>query len=614
MTKFVTAALGFVVSIAVGVGLAEAHDRAPEPIMTSETIDSLRDHGVGSQATDGAGEEVEGTLEILHEDREDGSSHYRHFLSTRDGKRLSLEGVQHPDLLTGDGVRVRGVRSGQTLQLQTTSAQNLEVVQYAPVSNTLGLQKIVILMVNFSNDPSHPATIDSVKLDMARSDAFFRENSYGQTWLSVDVFGWYTLPIANTNCDEWSIKASADQAASASGVNLAAYTRRVYLFPWTSNCQFSGMGTVGGSPSTAWINGPEQLFVIDHELGHNLGLWHSHSISCPPAVLGPTCTTLDYGDSTDTMGGSGGHYNAFQKQRLGWLGYGVSPPITSVQSSGTYTIAAYEAPGTTPKALKIQRGPASAQAFFFVELRTPAGLDAFLPSSGVFIHMASDNNSNSSYLLDMTPETQFAWYYEFLAVGKGFTDPASGITIQTVSANGTSATIAVTMGGVPSTPTALVGVGPQLTWTAGTPTTQTGFVVERAAGPTATFASIATTTAPNYLDPSGVGGQCYRVRATNAAGMSGPSNVTCAPSLGEITLTITGHSPIGREMTFAGTLTGSTSLSATIDGTAIAAKYIMVDRVRKTWTVKATALFMGPHTFAVAAGSVVVSTSFTVPK
>ncbi len=613
MTKFVTAALGLVVSMAVGVGLAGAHDKAPEPSTTSETTNSLRDHGVGSQANDGVGAELEGTLEILHEDREDGSSVYRHFLSTHDGKRLSLEGVHHPDLLTGDQVRVRGVRSGQTLKLQATSAQNLEVVQFAPLSNTFGLQKVVILMVNFSNDTSHPATIASVKLDMERSDAFFRENSYGQTWLSVDVFGWYTLPMANTSCAEWSIKANADQAATAAGVNLSAYTRRVYLFPWTSDCQFSGMGTVGGSPSTAWINGPEQLFVVDHELGHNLGLWHSHSISCPPAVLGPTCTTLDYGDSTDTMGGSGGHYNAFQKQRLGWLGYGVSPPITSVQSGGTYTIAAYEAPGTTAKALKIQRGPASAQAFFFAELRTPVGLDSFLPSSGVFVHMASDNNSNSSYLLDMTPETQYAWYYEFLAVGKSFTDPASGITIQTVSANGTSATIAVSMGGGPSIPTSLAGVGPQLTWKPGTPTTQTGFVVERATGPMASFAPIATTTAPNYLDPSGVAGQCYRVRATNAAGTSDPSNVACAAAGGG-GLTIGPNPPIGREMTFRGTITGSTSLSATIDNVAIAAKYIVVDGTRKTWTVKVMALFKGPHTFTVASGASTVSTSFTVLK
>ena len=374
---------------------------------------------------------------------------------------MSLEGVQHPDLLTGDRVRVRGVKSGRKVQLATTSAANLEVLQYAPVANTFGLQKAVILLVNFSNDQSRPTTTSSVQLSMARSDAFLRENSYGQTSLSVDVFGWYTLPIANTNCPNWSIKSYADQAAIAAGVNLAAYTRRVYLFPWSAACAFSGMGTVGGTPSSAWINGAQNLGVIDHELGHNLGLYHSHSISCPAGVVsGPTCMTLEYGDSVDAMGASGGHYNAFQKQRLGWLDHGVSPPITRVQSTGTHTIEAYEAPGTAPKALKIQRGPASAQAFLFVELRTPTGFDSHLPSIGVFVHSASDNDSNSSYLLDMTPETQFGWYYEFLAVGKSFTDPVSSVTIQTVSANGTSATIAVTMAGaLPSPPTALAGVG-----------------------------------------------------------------------------------------------------------------------------------------------------------
>jgi hypothetical protein len=154
-----------------------------------------------------------------------------------------------------------------------------------------------------------------------------------------------------------------------------------------------------------------------------------------------------------------------------------------------------------------------------------------------------------------------------------------------------------------------------LTWTPGAPTTQTGFVVERAAGLTAAFASIATTTAPSYLDASGVAGQCYRVRATNAVGTSAPSNVACAttPPLG-ITLTITTNSPIGREMTFSGTLTGSTTLSATIDDVAVVAKYIVVDKIRKTWTVKVTGLLKGPHTFTVAAGTLAVSRSFTVLK
>ena len=67
-------------------------------------------------------------------------------------------------------------------------------------------------------------------------------------------------------------------------------------------------------------------------------------------------------------------------------------------------------------------------------------------------------------------------------------------------------------------------------------------------------------------------------------------------------------------MTFGGTLTGSTTLSATIDNIAIAAKYIVVDRNRKTWTVKVAGLVKGPHTFTVASGPVAASTSFTVLK
>ena len=106
------------------------------------------------------------------------------------------------------------------------------------------------------------------------------------------------------------------------------------------------------------------------------------------------------------------------------------------------------------------------------------------------------------------------------------------------------------------------------------------------------------------------------MRATNAGGTSGPSNVACAPPPppGDVTLTITTQSPIGREMTFGGTLTGSTSLSATIDGIALAARYIVVDKTRKTWTVKASGLLQGPHTFTVASGTLAVSKSFTVLK
>ena len=131
------------------------------------------------------------------------------------------------------------------------------------------------------------------------------------------------------------------------------------------------------------------------------------------------------------MGGGVGHYNAFQKQRLGWLDFNLSPPITMVQSSGAYLIDAYEMPGTAPKALKIARGTTGQS--FFVELRRPVGWDADLSRTGVFVHLASDDQPDSSDLLDMTPGTSSLSDDAFLDVGKSFTDPVSGITVTTLS-------------------------------------------------------------------------------------------------------------------------------------------------------------------------------------
>ena len=49
------------------------------------------------------------------------------------------------------------------------------------------------------------------------------------------------------------------------------------------------------------------------------------------------------------MGANAGPFNAFQKERLGWLGFGVSPPITKVTQSGAYPLDDYEGLGTSPK-------------------------------------------------------------------------------------------------------------------------------------------------------------------------------------------------------------------------------------------------------------------------
>src|SRR6202040_3472202 len=99
---------------------------------------------------------------------------------------------------------------------------------------------------------------------------FDLENSYGQTWLTGDVFGWYTIALSSTVCDYSTLATQAKSAAAAAGVNLSNYPRHVIAFP-DNACGWWGLGTVGGNPSTAWINGSFELMVVGHEMGHNFG-------------------------------------------------------------------------------------------------------------------------------------------------------------------------------------------------------------------------------------------------------------------------------------------------------------------------------------------------------
>ena len=421
--------------------------------------------------------ELDGTLVILHEDRLDGGRY--HYVLNTAGERYSLhfvEGVPS-HLLTGAKIRVKGKRLGDMLALGGSGSGSVQQTAPAPLPKTLGALRTLVILVNFSDNATEPYTVDDAHAAMfGVTSSFFMENSYQQSWLVGDVYGWFTLPVSGAACDYTTIASAAQNAAIAAGANPAAYDHLVYAFPQNA-CQWWGLSSVGGLPSQSWINGAFELTVLGHELGHGLGLYHAHALDCGTAPVGSvmttayppapgTCFMIEYGDIIDMMGSAyPGHFSAFQKERLGWLNAGLSPPATTITTSGTYTLESLEIQSGNPKALKIlksQDPTTGAKTWYYVEARQPIGFDSVLNTTsstvgivstipnGVLVHVGTEGSGNSGALLDMNPTTDTSiwdWLVDApLLAGQTFSDTGSGVTMTTQWVNGTAAAVTVSLG------------------------------------------------------------------------------------------------------------------------------------------------------------------------
>ena len=443
-----------------------------------------------------------GTVEVIcvHDER---GSPTKYFLQTATD-RLSLHFRKNPpDLLTGEkvtvsGLTIKGKRQsmlGQTdgataidsgdqdiLLLaaggEETTQGTAEATSSAPLPNTMGEQRTAVILYQYANSPVTPPKTAQEMYDYVFGEAegsvnqFFKEQSYDQTWLAGDVYGWYRISITGEEeCANNTATDLAKEQAALDGFNEEGYDR-ILMVASNRACSnmVGGWAQVGGK--NAWVTGIEpstgdyELYHFGHEIGHTFGIQHAHAWDCVTTTLGDNCENREYGDKFDTMGAGIdlGHYNLFQKELLGWIG---EATLLDVTQDGQFTIDLYEPLTTGPKGIKISKGfnPNNGQpTWYYLEYRQPILIDEFIQdfsyrwgrgdvTDSVLIHMGEPADHNSSFLLHMNPANSEYfdvtgipdWWDPGLHTGQTYDDPQAGIRIETQSTDGSQATISVTM-------------------------------------------------------------------------------------------------------------------------------------------------------------------------
>ena len=413
---------------------------------------------------------VEGTLVSECLRRGNHTQVLEHTLQQANGRRLAVHFTQPPTAMHSntvlnvqDGICVRDVTGKLYLVAQLPEPQLQNTYAQQGLAPQPAVLKTLIITVTFANAPTAvvatPAEISQI---MAQVDAFDKEASFGHLSLVTTLNGPHPVSAHSDTfnvCDDISrggVQQEATQAALRSGVDPAKFDRVSIWYAQSGGpCPgVVGIGSLGG-PITlinaAFKNMGLQLpGTLAHEMGHNLGLDHAGTRDCSKSPVNPIlgnatasdCNLNEYGDNADVMGMVNmPHYNAYFKERLGWLGPNSAQQLLTVARGGRFVLGPYAANLAQLKALKVAR---SNNDFYYLEYRQPGGFDAGF--SGVLLHLGSAAGGRS-FLLDTAGVSDVS--RSPLQVGQTYQDsaaPNGGVNFTLVAADPQGATVDVHFG------------------------------------------------------------------------------------------------------------------------------------------------------------------------
>ncbi len=391
----------------------------------------------------------------------------------QNGMDVSVQGTMRDGDFTADRVVIRQypkMLARDALQTKSTATHSVFVVPVLFPSQTTP-------SVVYPAEPFTVATLNNVMFAAAPAKSvaeYYKEVSYGQQILTGVTankqsawLGASQVPALDSKgkkqCDTDFIQQQGNAAALAAGYTNANITpgfmtpgspsaQNHVVFVFNSAgfaCGWSGLGYIGYG--LAFSNQSPTLLVIGHELGHTFGLYHAGSLDCGSAPIGGTCSVTEYGDPFVVMGNiSSGHFNAFQKNALAWIG--TSGVATHNGGTASYSLAPIESPGGSKYAVKIAAGP---NRTYWIEYRQPIGFDSGISvanANGAQIRVARptekvcggcDAYSDDTELLDMNTATS-TFTDAVLPTGSRFVDTYYGVAVDVTSQSPTSLGVKVT--------------------------------------------------------------------------------------------------------------------------------------------------------------------------
>ena len=312
------------------------------------------------------------------------------------------------------------------------------------VAWTTGKKRVLFIRVDFSDREGNPLNDEAVAFSMKRTNEFLGDNSYGKFTIETTLVpgvlrmpkpaAWY---VAEPESRDDILLAAGRDAAKALDAKYNYRDHDLYIVCFDSI--FDGwagkarVGTIG-----LWLNGGFSNDTIQHEIGHNLGLYHANAWvpSQDDSPIG-TGDHEEYGDPYDNMGNFSpyGHYNVYFKNYLSWI---PNTSVKSVSRTGTYRVKTHDhrEAGIGVRALKV--GKNSGRDYWVGVRHWLVGEEIALRWG---LKSGSWMNGDGSLLLDMTPETRRAFEESqprdhSLQMGNTFHDSSRKMSLTPVARGG----------------------------------------------------------------------------------------------------------------------------------------------------------------------------------